>query len=206
MNIGAPAIVVASVVFLSFGVKCEAATISVESGKGADKPAIVVVEGPLVPDDADLFRAKTGALSRAIVVLRSDGGNVVAGITIGEAIRLKGFTTLVIERCASACALAWLGGSPRFMTDGSQIGFHAAFDAQSGQETGAGNAVVGAYLTRIGLPYEAVIYITSAAPTSMNWLNSSEAKRFGIDVALFNPAPVEPERRPVGPAVQQFRD
>jgi hypothetical protein len=113
--------------------------------------------------------------------LSSNGGSVLAGIEIGEAIRLKGFQTLVVGRCASACALAWLGGTQRFMKAGAQIGFHAAYDSDSHRESGV---VVGAYLNRIGLPYSAVIYITMATPTSMTWLDVSQAKRIGIDVAL----------------------
>jgi len=66
----------------------------------------------------------------------------------------------------------------------AQIGFHAAYNASTGQETAVGNALVGAYLSRIGLPYKAVIYITQAAPTSMTWLTFSEAKQNGIDVTL----------------------
>jgi hypothetical protein len=85
-------------------------------------------------------------------------------LEIGESIRLKAFTTFVPEnaRCASACALAWLGGVQRYMAPGAQIGFHAAYNAKSGQETGVGNALVGAYLNKIGLPYEAVIYISQS--------------------------------------------
>jgi hypothetical protein len=72
------------------------------------------------------------------------------------------------------------------MPAGAQIGFHAAYayNASTGQETAVGNALVGAYLSRIRLPYKAVIYITRAAPTSMTWLTFSEAKQNGIDVTL----------------------
>ena len=64
----------------------------------------------------------------------------------------------------------------------AEIGFHAAYDRSTGQETGVGNALVGAYLTRIGLPYSAVIYITQAAPTSMTWLSLKDAEKEGIEV------------------------
>jgi hypothetical protein len=126
---------------------------------------LVRVQGGLVPGDISVFKAKTGPLTRAVVVLQSDGGSVLAGIEIGETIRLKNFATLVPDdsRCASACALAWLGGTKRFMSYSAQIGFHAAFDVTSGQESGVANALVGAYLTRIGLPYSAVIYITGSS-------------------------------------------
>ena len=115
-----------------------------------DGVAIVLVQGDFTASDASEFQSKTGPLSKAIVLFESDGGSVVAGIQIGEIIRLKNFVTLVPNetRCASACATAWLGGSRRFMGPGARIGFHAAYDASSGQETGVGNALVGAGFSR----------------------------------------------------------
>jgi hypothetical protein len=81
------------------------------------------------------------------------------------------------------------------MAVNAQIGFHAAYNSNSGRETGVGNALVGAYLNKIGLPYEAVIYITQAAPDSMTWLSVSEALKRGIDVAILNsPSPASTER------------
>jgi hypothetical protein len=71
--------------------------------------------------------------------------------------------TGVVDNCASACALAWLAGVKRFMGPKARVGFHAAFNKSSRQETGMGNALVGAYLTKLGLPLKAVIYITKAA-------------------------------------------
>ena len=98
-----------------------AATISVEIF-GPNK-AVVAVEGPLYAEDGKQFSAKVDELSNAIVSFRSDGGSIVAGIQIGEKIRLKGFATVVStgQRCASACALAWLGGAPRLVEFGSTL-------------------------------------------------------------------------------------
>jgi hypothetical protein len=121
-----------------------AAAISVLSPIDADGTAKVVVQGDLVDSDVTEFKSKTGSLSKAVVWLQSDGGSVLTGIQIGEVIRLKSFATFVPDRgrCASACALAWLGGSPRYMAARARIGFHAAYNATSGQETGVGNALV----------------------------------------------------------------
>jgi hypothetical protein len=168
-----------------------AATISVKVPANGG-PAIVLVDGDLEANDGDQFRSKISFLSKAIVSFRSDGGSVVAGIQIGESIRLKGFTTVVAEgaRCASACAIAWLGGSTRLMSAEARVGFHAAYNSKTGQETGVGNALVGAYLTKIGLPYSAVIYITQAAPNSMTWLSITDAKKQGIDVEPFGPGQI----------------
>jgi hypothetical protein len=161
-----------------------------------NQPALVMVTGDLQAGDGDVFREKIGLLSDAIIGFSSDGGDVVAGIQIGETIRLRGFFTVVPgnSRCASACALAWLGGGKRFMSASARIGFHAAYNAVSGQETGVGNALVGAYLTRIGLPYSAVVYITQAAPNSMTWLTLEDAKEHGIAVSLLEtPAAQSPK-------------
>jgi hypothetical protein len=131
--------------------------------------------------------------SKAIISFRNAGGSVVAGIQIGESIRLKGFTTVVAgtARCASACAIAWLGGTPRLMSPQARVGFHAAYSSETGQETGVGNALVGAYLDKIGLPYSAVIYITQAAPNSMTWLSIADSEKQGIGVELLGSGPVD---------------
>lgn len=103
--------------------------------------AVVLLEGPLVSSDDAAFRSHVGRLTKAIVTFDSDGGSLLAGIAIGKTIRLKSFVTAVIDgqRCASACALAWLGGSPRLMGTRAYIGFHAAYVDKAGRasETGA---------------------------------------------------------------------
>jgi hypothetical protein len=135
----------------------------------AGRPAIVSVSGDFVRDDHKVFINKTLNLNEAIIVFQSPGGNLIAGIEIGKAIRLKNFTTLVPSEaiCASACALPWLGGTKRLRSKTALIGFHAAYsETQSGQtkESGLANAIVGAYLNSLGLPISAVVYITATAP------------------------------------------
>jgi hypothetical protein len=70
-------------------------------------------------------------------------------------------------------------------TDG-RIGFHAVYDSASDRESGVGNTLVGTYLTKIGLPYEAVTYITQATSNEMTWLNMSDAAQRGIRVTLLS--------------------
>jgi hypothetical protein len=110
---------------------------------------------------------------------------------IGRAIRLKGFGTLVPQgfQCASACALAWLGGSPRFMGHDATVGFHAVFTTNNGQDTvsSAGNAVVGAYLDQLGLSMQAITYITEKQPNDIQWLTFDDAGRLGIEARKFPP-------------------
>jgi hypothetical protein len=53
--------------------------------------------------DGDEFAAKTAPLPSAFVAFGSDGGSLLAGLRIGEAIRRKRFSTIVPDgrRCAS---------------------------------------------------------------------------------------------------------
>src|SRR5687767_6716070 len=135
----------------AFGV-ADAATIERISGS----PIVITIEGDLEDGDQDEFVRQVLELDDAVVVLNSDGGSVIAGVEIGRAIRLKNLTTLVPDgiRCTSACALAWLGGSPRVAAPKAEIGFHAAYELVDGVavERGVANALVGAYLSQLGLP------------------------------------------------------
>lgn len=164
-----------------------AATISVTPLAGSDV-SVITVEGDLAVNDYEVFRQKAAAITKAIVAFQSDGGNLLAGLQIGKFIRLKNFATLVPEKslCASACAIAWLGGTQRYMGATAHIGFHAAYLKNTGQESGAANALVGSYLNQIGLSESAIFYVTQAPPTSMTLLTLADAKRFGIDVSLID--------------------
>ena len=175
---------IASILFVT--TPAVASTITVRP-QTPDRPIVVVVEGSLAAFDEDQFAAKTAPLSSAFVAFSSEGGSLAAGLRIGEAIRRKRFSTIVPDgrRCASACALAWLGGVERFIGTSGKISFHAAYDAAS-DESGVGTAIVDAYLSKIGLPHEAIIYIIKAASNEMTWLNISDAAQRGIRVTLLS--------------------
>jgi hypothetical protein len=151
--------------------------------KGLDA---IEVRGDLVVGDEGKFVDAAINSASAVVIFHSPGGNLVAGIEIGKAIRLKGFLTLVPDSnlCASACALAWLGGRVRLMSQTGRIGFHAAYSKEKGRPSvsSAGNAIVGAYLNQLGLSTPAIVYITSAPPEEVTWLSFGDARRVGIDV------------------------
>jgi hypothetical protein len=157
---------------------------------------LVTVDGDLTKEDLQTFqRHVQAAPSGSTVGLRSNGGAIATGMGMGTLIRMRGLNTLVIDdtTCASACALAWLAGSPRLMGKKARIGFHAA--SIGGAETGAGNALVGAYLERLGLPERAIFYATIAGPKEMLWLTPENANKLGIDLLVLNEngAPASPQ-------------
>ncbi|QKN14308.1 hypothetical protein HR059_07455 [Sinorhizobium meliloti WSM1022] len=184
-----------SFLFLVFALllssRAEAAEVFANFGPGGS--CAVTFYGEIKPGDESIFDALTPDCRGGGVLLKSDGGSLVAGLRIGELIREKGLETAVAfdARCASACALAWLGGTKRYMSTSSWIGFHAAYtvdDLGTANESGIGNALVGAYMTTLGLPKSAVIFAASARPNEMNWLTSAHALQLGIDVVVLSKA------------------
>ncbi|MDX1010508.1 hypothetical protein GOE08_27130 [Sinorhizobium medicae] len=176
-----------------------AADISREGG--SDGIDLISVSGTFTEGDDATFRKLAAVSDRAVVVLNSGGGNLNVGLEIGKAIRLRGFATAVPPEalCASACALTWLAGSPRLLDAQSKLGFHAAYRVVNGKasESGAANALVGAYLNQLGLSDRAVVYVTSAPPEGVEWLTAQTAASVGIgyeSIALKAPRAVESEK------------
>ncbi len=151
---------------------------------GPDGIDLISINGTFADGDDAAFRRLASESDRAVVVLNSGGGNLHSGLEIGKAIRLRGFATAVPAGalCASACALTWLAGSPRLLDAESKVGFHAAYRLIDGKasESGAANALAGAYLNQLGLSDRAIVYVTSAPPEGVEWLTQENADQVGI--------------------------
>jgi hypothetical protein len=173
--------------------KGSAEAANVYANFGPDGSCAVTFYGEIKLGDENIFNALTPDCRGGGVLLKSDGGSLAAGLRIGELIREKGLETAVAfdARCASACALAWLGGTKRYMSTSSWIGFHAAYtvsDLGAAAESGLGNALVGAYMTTLGLSKSAVVFAASARPNEMNWLTAERAAKLDINVVVLSKA------------------
>ncbi len=144
------------------------------------------IYGNIEDHDVDRFRELSSTVNKAIVLLKSSGGKLAPAIQVGEMVKAKGYTTVVKDFCMSSCALIWLAGSRRLMTATARIGLHQAFNT-TGQADGAGNAILGSYLTRLGLNYSAIAYATQAGPDGFKWLTIDDARRVGIQVTVLGP-------------------
>lgn len=135
-------------------------------------------------DDAKLAAVLAAGPRPRALRLSSLGGNVQAALALGEAVRRAGLATAVPARgvCASACGLVWLAGAPRALGQDAHVGLHAAYLRRNGVsvETGAANALIGAYLGRLGFDDRAIVYLTSAAPDEMTWILPEDRQRYGI--------------------------
>jgi hypothetical protein len=169
--------------FLLGAGSANAATIEVVPLKDKFYKSVITVTGKFELGDEKAFREKTaGVPSPSIVAFNSPGGALAVGIDIGEQIRAKRLATFVLSpmTCSSACALAWIAGIPRYAQ--GRIGFHAAADGHGPKRevSSIGNAMAGAYLSKMGLPYLAIAYATKAPPKSMEWLSMSQGLKIGI--------------------------
>ena len=116
--------------------------------------------------------------------MKSEGGAIVDGLAIGGAIRYLQLKTVVVDECYSVCALMWLAGVKRFAFSDGEIGFHGAYDADTKAATSTGNALVGAYLGKLGFNARMIIAMTEAKPDEVNLLNFANASRLGIPMTV----------------------
>lgn len=205
---GFKALIVGIVAVFSFWpIRAESATISVEDLGDGD--SLILVTGEIVAGDGQRFRREAAKVSSAIVALESPGGATLEAIEIGETIRIRGFSTLVVNnsQCVSACALIWLAGTPRTLSRSASVGFHATYIDQDGQliESGVGNALVGRYFAVLNLSQRAIVFATSAKPTEMNWLTVTNAEDSGFAVKVIDDFPAEKSDLPNPPPVRTYR-
>ncbi len=167
-----------------------AASLSVFPAAAADiaaKNGHIIVAGRLDRGDATKFKNVAKQIAGpTTVVFEGDGGNAAASLLIGEEISRRSFATLVKNDriCASACAFAWIAGNPRLMENKAKIGFHAVFVMKDGKPvvSAVANALVGNYMTKMGMQPPAIVFATEAAPEKMNWLTAKKATSLGIEV------------------------
>jgi hypothetical protein len=168
----------------------QAAEFELLSKEDGTNPAIITIQGRLDQGDDMKFQNTIADVRSAVVFLESPGGTVGAGMAIGLIVKSKGFDTAVADgaTCASACALAWLGGNSRRMGEGARIGFHAARNPESREASAPDNALVGSYLAKLGFPDRAIVYATKADPQSITWLTWDDSVQYGINATRLEKA------------------
>lgn len=136
------------------------------------------------------------------IVFNSPGGNLLAGLAIGEVIRTNGFNThiarvevnsesdLILTEgiCASACAYAYLGGHRRSIEQQSKYGLHQ-MSTQSDQAVPLNEAVrttqdiiaeVSFFIERMGASAEIVTIATRTSNDSIHWVDDGSLSTLRI--------------------------
>ncbi|TCA18505.1 hypothetical protein E0H68_03455 [Rhizobium leguminosarum bv. viciae] len=151
--------------------------------------ALVVIGEFEISDDPVAFAGEVAQFKPAFITFRSGGGNVVSAMKIGRMIRALGISTLQIRsaECASACALAFVGGVRRSAEAGA-IGVHQASfsdDAALDSKTAvtavqAMTAEIIGYLGEMGVSPQLLQLSLSVESSDMRYLTSSEMANWGV--------------------------
>lgn len=101
----------------------------------------IELNGPIGPDSSEIVDRllsempicihldKAWSAEPKTVYLNSQGGNLADGYRMGEIFRANKVRTIITGRqvCASACAIAFLGGMQRYMLHDASLIFHAPY-------------------------------------------------------------------------------
>ncbi len=157
---------------------------------------------------------------KVIVYFNSPGGNLMAGIKLGELIRAKGldtsigatmpngfgFTKIVQGRCTSACAYAFLGGVTR-SAKANEIGVHQfyneatlkspsdkLFDSVDLSAEQLISALVIDYVFRMGVDPRVVSVASTTLPGEMHFFAVAELTELNVvwSAGSFDPWAIEP--------------
>ncbi|SDZ57285.1 hypothetical protein SAMN05444004_12326 [Jannaschia faecimaris] len=159
-------------------------------------PTIIHLKGEIESGDAEEFERRAANRAKVTLILESPGGLVAEALRIGATVRLRDFSTMVAAdaECYSACGLVWLASQRRYIAASSQIGFHAAYRRVGDylEESGEANALIGSYLTHLGLRIEAIRFFTRSGPQELALLTPFRSRALGIDIYLQDGGRVTP--------------
>ena len=174
--------------------------------------AAFVLDGVIELGDAERFRAyyeETADGYQFSVMLNSPGGNMAEGIRLGQLFRELGIHTYVVRypkrpadmdqfdynfvdavpgaQCASACALAFMGGIERVVPPDGSLGFHQFYggdpkrsSADTMVSTQAISAIVASYLREMGASPELFEQLSITPPDQLFVPTPEELSALGV--------------------------
>jgi hypothetical protein len=159
------------------------------------KLTAVLAKGPVQDGDTkrlDAFLALQPQRSRTAIYLAGPGGSLYEGMRLGRYFSRNRIQTVIEggQDCASACALAFLGGRDRngqvwrSSSDNSRLGFHAFTSTgqvpEGEDETQRIVADVLSYSRDVEAPLELMIINFATPSNSIYWLSHLEICGLGI--------------------------
>lgn len=185
---------IAAAVFVA-GLASQAAAMTFETA--TDTPACaarpcVVASGMIERDaskDLQRFLKARKIGPGAVLVLDSQGGNLLESLMMGDVVRKAGLATTVREggACASACVYAFLGGVERTVGSSGRIGVHQVAAGGPGALTASDSqwlmSMVAVHLSRMCGGMDLLIPALRTRPQDMHWLSAHELTRYGVVTA-----------------------
>jgi len=165
-----------------------AAAADIKSATGKDGRVTIVIAGEIVPGDSDTFtiavkQANGAGKLVANVRLNSEGGNLLEGVKLADAVRYGKMSTNVGKNatCASACFLVFAAGSTKFATYDARIGVHGASDEDGNEsvQSGAATVSMARIAKELGVPSAIIGRMVVTPPNEMVWLAPQDLQSMG---------------------------
>jgi hypothetical protein len=161
------------------------ATLPVQAAFIEVKNNVIQITGTIQLNDVLVLEVETDGLDKPMVVsLHSNGGSFRPAMRIATLIKQRGWSTHVEGRCLSACAIIWLSGSQKSMSTAAQIGFHQAYNSETGQVSDRSMNILRSYLAKLGYSKEMIEFAAQAPPADMNYFTEDDGKKLGVQVIV----------------------
>jgi hypothetical protein len=150
------------------------------------------------------MRRAPGSSESAVIEIDSPGGSLIGGMVLGRAIRAYGLSTSVRSgrECASACAIAFMGGVTRFVARDGKLGVHQFASPPTikipdsakfpGQDVVAGQDLVGQlldYAKEMGVSTDIIAIASRTPPSDIHWLSPEDIASSNLGEIVSNAAP-----------------
>jgi hypothetical protein len=155
---------------------------------GKDGRAVIAIVGEIKPGDTDTFTAAVKQANDAgkfvaNVRLNSEGGNLLEGVKLADAIRFGKMSTNVGKNaiCASACFLIFAAGNTKFASYDARVGVHGASDQNGDESVGSGAATVSMarIAKELGVPPAIIGRMVVTPPDEIVWLSPQDLQSMG---------------------------
>jgi hypothetical protein len=165
-----------------------AASADIKTIVGKDGRAVAVIVGEIKPGDSDTFTAAVKQANDAgkfiaNVRLNSEGGNLLEGVKLADAVRFGRMSTNVGKNaiCASACFLIFAAGNTKFATYDARVGVHGASDENGDESVGSGAATVSMarIAKELGVPPAIIGRMVVTPPDEIVWLSPQDLQSMG---------------------------
>jgi len=161
-----------------------------KTGSTDDGFRYVIVSGTFdFNDDLTSFERLADYERPDVISFDSAGGNVMKAMELGRLIRRRGLATLQIREleCASACALAFMGGSSRYAAPGA-IGVHKSSFAPSSSLNKAQavsavqelTAEILTYMSEMGVKASLLQLALRTEADDIRYLSREEMDHYGV--------------------------
>lgn len=153
----------------------------------------LVFEGGITVGVADELEKRLAAMDHVEAVqLESNGGRIAEAERMANVIKARGLSTVVTEKCVSACPTVLLGGRERYLVGDAKIGFHQP--SRVGLTAGARARLLAeeeARLVRLGLTLEFARRTNQARPNDMWYPDRDELLREHVVTEILGEKPAE---------------